>query len=96
MDKQDAYKENLKSLRQKRAPLIEQAKEKIKENNSLIKKIKTQIKDQAMTIPELSKAIEEPSSKVLIYVSGLKKFGQVVEKQKQGEYFKYQLSSIDK
>lgn len=96
MEKQDTYKENLKSLRQKRASSIEQAKEKIKENNTLIKKIKTQIKDQAMTIPELSKAIEEPSSKVLIYVSGLKKFGQVVEKQKQGEYFKYQLSSIDK
>ena len=46
-----------------------------------------------MTIPEIAKAIDESASKVLIYVSGLKKFGFVAEGQKDGDYFRYQLVS---
>lgn len=95
MEDKTIYKEKLKSLRQERTALVEHTREQIKTNNKLFKKIKSQIKDQAMTIPQISAAIEEPSSTVLVYVAGLKKFGLVVEKEKDGDYFKYQLSSTD-
>jgi hypothetical protein len=95
METKENHKEKLKSLRQKRAAYVEHAREQIKTNNKLFKKIKSQIKDQAMTIPQVALAIQEPASKVLVYVSGLKKFGLAVEKEKDGDYFKYQLSSTD-
>jgi predicted transcriptional regulator len=95
MEDKTIYKEKLKPLRQERTALVEHTREQIKTNNKLFKKIKSQIKDQAMTIPQISAAIEEPSSTVLVYVAGLKKFGLVVEKEKDGDYFKYQLSSTD-
>ncbi len=93
-DKENA-KEKLKALRQQRSAYIENARELIKTNNKLFKKIKAQIKDQAMTIPQIALEIQEPASKVLIYVSGLKKFGLAFEKEKDGDYYKYQLSSTD-
>ncbi|OQY51469.1 MAG: hypothetical protein B6230_04780 [Desulfobacteraceae bacterium 4572_89] len=95
MEKKNNDKEKLKALRQERAAYIENAREKIKTNNKLFKKIKAQIKDQAMTIPQIALEIKEPASKVLVYVSGLKKFGMAVEKEKDGDYYKYQLSSTD-
>ena len=86
-------KEKLKALRLERAALVDQAKSNIKAGNQLIQKIRAQIKDQAMTIPQIAGAVEEPSSRVLLYVAGLKKFGIVVEKEKEGDYFKYQLAA---
>ncbi|NOX34583.1 MAG: hypothetical protein GXP56_12775 [Deltaproteobacteria bacterium] len=95
MDNKKNHKEKLKFLRRQRAAFVDQAREQIKISNNLFKKIKSQIKDQAMTIPQIAQAIEEPSSLVLVYVSGLKKFGLAVEKEKDGDYFKYQLSSTN-
>ncbi len=95
MEDKKTHKEKLKVLRQQRSAYIEGAREQIKTSNKLFKKIKSQIKDQAMTIPQIAHAIEEPASKVLVYVAGLKKFGMAVEKEKDGDYFKYQLSSTD-
>jgi len=95
MEDKKSHKEKLKSLRQQRASYVDNARELMKTNNKLFKKIKSQIKDQAMTIPQIAQAIQEPASKVLVYVSGLKKFGLAVEKEKDGDYFKYQLSSTD-
>ncbi len=90
---EDNHKEALKLLRKERAVQVERARNTIKQNNKLFKKIKARIKDQPMTIPEIAAATGEPSAKVLVYVSGLKKFGLAVEKEKEGDYFKYQLSS---
>ena len=56
-----------------------------------ITKIKEQIKDEGRTIPEIAKAISVPASQVLVFVSTLKKYGQVVEGAKDGDYLKYQV-----
>lgn len=95
MEDKKTVKENLKALREQRSAYIEKAREQIKANNKLFKKIKGQIKDQAMTIPQIAQAIGEPGSTVLVYVAGLKKFGMAVEREKDGDYFKYQLASTD-
>ncbi len=95
MENTKEYKEKLKALRKERAEFIENARSHIKTSNNMFKKIKAQIKDKAMTIPEIANAVGEPSSKVLVYVAGLKKFGLAVEKEKDGDYFKYQLPITD-
>ncbi|WDP92546.1 MAG: winged helix-turn-helix domain-containing protein [Desulfobacter sp.] len=83
-------KERLKALREERAGAISQARERMKADNKLMKAIKTQIKESAMTVPQIAQAIGEPPSKVLVYLSGLKKFGMAVEAGKEGDYYTYQ------
>jgi hypothetical protein len=93
MKKNPGSKEKLKQLRKERSAWIDHAKTQIKTSNQLIKKIKPQIKDRALTIPQIASAVDEPPSTILIYVSALKKFGMVQEAGKDGDYYTYQLSS---
>lgn len=85
-------KEALKALRQERSASISAAKQSIKEQRRLITKIKAFIEDQGKTIPEIARELREPTATVLIFVATLKKYGEVVEGAKEGDYFKYQLA----
>ncbi|MCG6908584.1 MAG: winged helix-turn-helix domain-containing protein [Deltaproteobacteria bacterium] len=85
-------KEALKKLRQERSVSVAGAKERIKTQNKLIKKIKEQIKDEGRTVPEIAEAINASTSQVLVFVSTLKKYGEVVEDAKDGDYFKYRIA----
>jgi biotin operon repressor len=83
----------LKKLREERRVWVENAKGSIKAQNQIIKQIKAQITDAAKTIPEIARATDMASSQVLLYIAGLKKYGIVVESEKDGDYFKYRLAS---
>ena len=82
----------LKALRQERAQLIARAKEKIKEQNRIIKTIKGQMTDDGMTIPALAQATGLSTSQTLQFVATLKKYGEIAEGAKDGDYFKYHLA----
>ncbi|MEN8245712.1 MAG: winged helix-turn-helix domain-containing protein [Thermodesulfobacteriota bacterium] len=82
----------LKALRQERSASVAAARQSIKAHKQMIKKVKEQIKDEGRTIPEIAKAIDVPASQVLVFVSTLKKYGEVVEGAKDGDYFKYQVA----
>lgn len=84
-------KEALKQLRQERQALVEQAKAMIKTQNKEIKLIKEHLTEDGKTVPEVSRKTGIPPSKVLVYISGLRKYGQVQEGAKDGDYFKYLL-----
>jgi hypothetical protein len=87
-------KSALKALRQERAQIIARAKEKIKAQNRIIKTIKGQMTDDGMTIPALAQATGLSSSQTLLYVATLKKYGEIAEGAKDGEYFKYHLATV--
>ena len=84
-------KETLKALREKRQAAIARARHNIQENNRIIKSIREQISAAPKTIPEIAAALGMDTAKVLLFVAGLKKYGQVVEGPKAGGYFKYGL-----
>jgi hypothetical protein len=88
-----ADQEALKELRQDRKVFIEQAKDLIKTQSSLFKKIREQLKEEGKTVPEIAKNTEIPSSQVLWLIMALKKYGQVIEGAKAGDYFIYQLTT---
>jgi glucosamine 6-phosphate synthetase-like amidotransferase/phosphosugar isomerase protein len=88
-EKKTIDKEALKKLREKRKVWVEKAKKTIQFQSKIIKQIKAQIADDAKTIPEIARATGLKSSQVLLYVSGLKKYGDLVEADKDGDYFKY-------
>ena len=85
-------KSALKQLRQERAAFVEKAREKIKIQNKDLKAIKAQIRAESKTVPEIATATGMLTDRVMKYISTLRKYGQVIEGDKDGDYFRYQLS----
>ena len=85
-------KEALKKLRESRRETIEKAREAIKARNQEIRIIRDQLKSGAKTVPEIAGAVQMPPRLVLQYISGLKKYGLLVEDTKQDDYFRYALA----
>ncbi len=88
-------KEAMKNLRNARKQFIKAAAAKMKEQKKVIKAIKEQIKDNPGTVPEIAEGTGIQTSEVLWYLASLKKFGQVVEGEKDGAYFRYELAATE-
>jgi hypothetical protein len=88
-----ANPEALKRLRQERKEFIDRAKGLIKEQSTVFKKIKEALTGEGKTVPEIARITGMPSAQVLWVVMALKKYGQVIEDVKDGDYFKYQLAT---
>jgi hypothetical protein len=84
---------DLKRLREERKSFIDQARNMIKEQTASIKKIKEHLNGVGGTIPEIAEKTGMPTSEVLWLVMALKKYGQVIEGPKEGDFFKYQLTT---
>lgn len=89
---QSIDKETMQALRASRKAAIARARQSIKENNQILKAIREQIADEPQTIPEISRALGMDTAKVLLFVSAMKKYGEVAEGAKDGDYFKYGLA----
>jgi len=89
MTNQDA----LKKLRQERKEFIDRTKGLIKDQSAVFKKIKEELIGDGKTVPEIAKNTGISSSQVLWAVMALKKYGQVIEGLKDGDYFKYQMTN---
>ena len=85
-------KEDLKQLREQRKASIERARKMIKAQNKRISAIKAQLKDEPRTVPEIAAALGMETADVLITVSALRKYGQVLEDAKDGDYFRYRMA----
>jgi len=83
----------LKRLRTEHEDTVQRTQELIKEQNTLRKPIRQALKDGPRTIPELAEATSMPSTEVLWHVTAMKRRGIVVETDKDGEYYRYQLAA---
>jgi len=86
-------KDALKQLREARMPWIDRAKDSIKTQAALIKAIRLQLEGGAKTVPQIAAATGLETAQVLLYVSGLRKYGTVAEGPKDGDYYTYTLVS---
>jgi hypothetical protein len=84
-------KEALKELRKERKAFIDRTRQSVKEQNKITKAIKTQLAMEASSVPEIARALKMKTATVLMYISAMRKYGEVVEGPKDGDYFKYQL-----
>jgi hypothetical protein len=91
MNPNDA-KDALRQLRETRQARIEKAKEAVKTQSALIKKIRAQLESGPQTVPQIAAATGLDSAQVLLYVSGLRKYGALSEGPKDGDYFTYTLA----
>jgi DNA invertase Pin-like site-specific DNA recombinase len=90
-DKNDK-KEAMKKLRRSRSEWIKKASAAVKSQKKLLKSIKEQLAKGAGTIPEIADATGISSHEVLWLMAALKKYGQIVEAEKDGSYFRYALT----
>jgi predicted transcriptional regulator len=88
----DTRKEAMKNLRNIRKESIKTAAARVKEQNQAVKAITEQIKGQARTVPEIAGAVNMSPSEVMWYIATMKKYGQVLETDQDGSYFRYQLA----
>ncbi len=82
----------LKRLREERAAFIDRARSTIKIQTRDIKRIKEQLQSGGKTVPEIAAATGLSASRVLLYISGLRKYGLVAEGEKSTSYFEYTLA----
>ena len=85
-------KEAMKKLRESRKHIIKATSARVKEQRKAIKAIKEQLQDEAKTVPEIAGATGLASSEVLWFIATLKKYGEIVEGDKDGGYFRYSLA----
>lgn len=83
-----------KYLREKRGGVPEQAKENLKIFNGIKRQILETLKDQDLTIKQLTEKLEMPSDEVVYYLMSLVKYGFVKtgEIDDMDEYFTYKLN----
>jgi predicted transcriptional regulator len=85
-------KETLRGLRQARKKTIAAATLRMKEQRKAVKVIRTQLQAKAGTVPELAEATGIPSAEVMWYLATMKRYGQIIEAEKDGSYFRYELA----
>ncbi len=82
----------LKELREARKATVERARKQVKTQTARMKAIKEALKGGGRTVPELADALRLPAAEVLWYITAMRKYGGVVEGDKDGDYFRYELS----
>lgn len=85
-------KQALKQLRQHRKAHIERARLMIKEQNKRIAAIKSRLESEPQTVPEIAEALHMDTAEAMVFVSALRKYGQVEEDVKDGDYFRYRIA----
>ena len=85
-------REAMKKLRESRKLIIKATSARVKENRKAVKAIKKQLGDEARTVPEIAEATGLASAEVLWFMATLKKYGEIVEGDKDGGYFRYYLA----
>ena len=90
-----AKKEAMKKLRESRKHIIKATSTRVKENRKAIKAIKEQLQAEARTVPEIAEATGLASSEVLWFIATLKKYGEILEGDKDGGYFRYHLAKAE-
>ncbi len=83
--------EALKALRASRRSTIEAATERMKAQKKAITAIRDALEDGPRTVPEIADAAGIDPATVLWHIATLKKYGDVLEDQKVGAYFRYRL-----
>jgi hypothetical protein len=88
---QRADRELLERLRSERAAVVEATSQRNKLRRSSRRKIRAELAKGPATVPAVASATGLASSEVLWHFAAMRKYGEIVEDQKAGDYFTYRL-----
>ena len=91
-ERKNEKKEAMKKLRSDRKEWITMASNRVKDQRKERKAIKKHLEKKSATVPEIAEATKILSDKVLWYLATLKKYGDIIEGEKDGSYFRYVLT----
>jgi len=89
MQSESDKKTALKQLRQERRQSIKKATAAMKAQRKTIKAIETSLSGGAATVPEIAAQAGIAADEALWFIATMKKYGQVVEDGKDGDYYRY-------
>ncbi len=84
-------KQALATMRERMGGISEQKKQHAKQLKAARKAIVQMLTEKPATVPEVAAALNIPSDEALWHLTGMRKYGQVVEAGEAGEYFLYAL-----
>jgi predicted transcriptional regulator len=90
----ESGKETLKKLKDARKEQIAAATARMKTQRQAVKAIKEQLKEADLTVPELAQATGLTPPEVMWYVAALKNYGEILEGNKDGSYYRYRLGKV--
>ena len=79
------------ALRKRMGGVPQEVVERNKEQNRIRRTIVEAMRQGSSTVPEIAEAAKLPGHEVLWHVMTMKKYGEVIEGEQQGDYFKYAL-----
>lgn len=84
-------KKPIQVLRDRHGGMSADLKEYVKDQNKTRKAIKESLKGGAKTIPQISGDTGLESDKVVWHIMAMKRYGDILEADRSGDYFKYEL-----
>jgi|DewCreStandDraft_4_1066084.scaffolds.fasta_scaffold13818_3 predicted transcriptional regulator len=90
-DRQIHWQQDLKVFRERMGGVSEAKKEWARRQKETVKAIRAALQRRPMTVPLLAAETGLPAKDVLWYVLALKRYGQIVEGGRQGDYLLYRL-----
>lgn len=88
-------KQALATLRTSLGGISEQKRQTQKHLVAARKAIQKHLESQPATIPQIAAALDMPSDEALWHVTGLRKYGKVVESGEDGDYPLYALAAYE-
>ncbi|MGE4290717.1 MAG: winged helix-turn-helix domain-containing protein [Desulfovibrio sp.] len=85
-------KELMKALRAERKDAVERATAAARETRKALKAVREHLAGANATIPEIAQAIGLAPDRTLWLVASMRKFGEVVEAEKDGDFYRYALA----
>jgi hypothetical protein len=90
------WREALRLFRERMGGLTDIKKAFLKRDRETRKSLREALKFGPKTIPELTRLVDLPGEKVVWYVMALKRYGEVVEAGRSGDYFRYALKESER
>jgi len=88
-------REMLVRLRNERASVVETASEMNRQRRATRKRVRAELSKGPATVPAVASASGLSTMEVLWHIAAMRKYGELVEDQKVGDYFTYRLVDKD-
>ncbi|WP_448383244.1 winged helix-turn-helix domain-containing protein [Desulfosoma sp.] len=92
VSKKSEHKDVLKRMRLVRKDTVQRVAAEVKAQKKIVAALTGALRAGAKTVPEMAEATGLPAHEVLWWTASLKKYGLVMEAEKQGAYFAYRLA----
>ena len=82
-------------LRERRGPVPEELRGRVKDHNRAQKAITDALTGGAKTAPEVAEETGIPTDEVFWHLMAMRKYGSVTEAEEAGDYYQYALTEKD-